>query len=355
MIRVITIENFVGFTKIDIPNVSGFNVVIGANDTGKTNFLKLLYATVKSHSDFKQNDNIKRQSFSETISDKILNTFQPRKSGLSELVAKSANNKLKFELSIEGSKGNSSLSFSIGERAQKTVSDCTTDSHLNDIGNSNAIFIPAKEVLTAFRAIAFTRENFEMYGFDDTYFDLIKQLRIPTQQGKVAREFVDVNDNLASLFEGEIKQDLSNPENPFFFKKGKAEFSMNLTAEGIKKIGILTTLIRNRSLSKNTVLFLDEPETALHPKAIRLLAEMLFKIKTAGVQIFLTTHNYFLIKQLSIISKREKETISCLSLVKTDSGLIDYSIEDLQYGMPSNSIVDEALAMFNEELKNDLS
>ncbi|MNE57503.1 hypothetical protein D3C80_1524730 [compost metagenome] len=35
-------------------------------------------------------------------------------------------------------------------------------------------------------------------------------------------------------------------------------YSWNYTAEGIKKIGILTTLIKNRKLRKNTVLFMDE-------------------------------------------------------------------------------------------------
>jgi predicted ATPase len=68
---------------------------------------------------------------------------------------------------------------------------------------------------------------------------------------------------------------------------------MQLTAEGIKKIGILTTLIRNRQLNANSVLFLDEPETTLHPEATRELVEMLMLMARAGMQIFLATHNYF--------------------------------------------------------------
>lgn len=33
------------------------------------------------------------------------------------------------------------------------------------------LFIPPKEILTTFSAIAATREALEIYGFDDTYYD----------------------------------------------------------------------------------------------------------------------------------------------------------------------------------------
>jgi len=129
---------------------------------------------------------------------------------------------------------------------------------------------------------------------------------------------------------------------------------MPLTAEGIEKVGILTTLIRNRRLKKKTILFMDEPETALHPKAVRSLAEMIVTLSKADIQIFITSHNCFLIKQLAIIAKRDNTDINCVSLIKEKDKPVRYTIEDMKNGLPDNPIIEEALAMFNEEILNDL-
>jgi len=41
-----------------------------------------------------------------------------------------------------------------------------------------------------------------------------------------------------------------------------------VTAEGIKKIAILDTLLGNRYLDTSSIVFIDEPEAALHPQAV---------------------------------------------------------------------------------------
>src|SRR3546814_14029094 len=97
-----------------------------------------------------------------------------------------------------------------------------------------------------------------MPGFDDTYYDLILDLRVPVQQGKFIHELTKVNTELEDLFDGIIVQ--VPKENPFIFKKGKSDFGMPLTTEGINNIGILTTLIKNRIQNKNTLLYTDKPK-----------------------------------------------------------------------------------------------
>jgi predicted ATPase len=99
---------------------------------------------------------------------------------------------------------------------------------------------------------------------------------------------------------------------------------------------------------------LDEPETALHPKAIRLYVEMIIRIAQAGVQVFMSTHDYFVINQLSISARRENTSICCFSLSKNADGYVDNQVSDLRQGMPSNPIVDEALNMFDDEIKLEL-
>ena len=130
---------------------------------------------------------------------------------------------------------------------------------------------------------------------------------------------------------------------------------MQQTAEGIKKIGILTTLINNRQIKKGTILFMDEPETALHPNAVRQLVEMLVLMSKAGVQIFMASHSYFVIKQMTLCAKRDNVSINCWSLDKKVGQPVTITFHDLIDGiLPNNSIIDESLAMYNEDLKINL-
>ena len=70
----------------------------------------------------------------------------------------------------------------------------------------NALFVPAKKVLTSFNDIRNIRENFYGVGFDDTYLDLIKALNLETTKGRVANELSVVNKSLEDLFDGKIEQ-----------------------------------------------------------------------------------------------------------------------------------------------------
>ena len=63
--------------------------------------------------------------------------------------------------------------------------------------------------------------------------------------------------SLEDMFDGEVIKEGKD----FLFRRGRERYSMSQVAEGIKKIGILTTLIKNGNLNKNTILFIDEPET----------------------------------------------------------------------------------------------
>jgi AAA15 family ATPase/GTPase len=155
-------------------------------------------------------------------------------------------------------------------------------------------------------------------------------------------------------FEGKIEQTGQNDQ-PFIFKKGNQQFVMQQTAEGIKKIGILTTLITNRQLGKGTILFMDEPETALHPDAVRQMVEMLVAMSKAGVQIFLASHSYFVIKQLANCAKRDQLNVSCWNLNREVGKPVSNSFYDLMNGvLPSNSIIDEAIKIYDEEINIDL-
>lgn len=281
----------------------------------------------------------------------------PRKNGLGDLVQKGSKDKLEVNITVIGNSGKykQTIYYSFGDKTQKTISSCSEHIDPTPGDSINALFIPAKEVLTAFNDIRNIRENFYGVGFDDTYLDLIKALNLDTTRGRIATELSGVNASLEDLFEGKIEQ-TRQKDQPFIFKKGNQQFGMHLTAEGIKKIEILNTLITNRQLRKGTVLFMDEPETALHPDAVRQMVEMLVAMSKAGIQIFIASHSYFVIKQLAICAKRDNLDISCWNLVRKNHDFVSNEFHNLIDGvLPSNSIIEEAIDMFNQEINVDLN
>ncbi len=343
--------------NLSFKDIPAINVIIGKNDTGKTGLLKLLYSTVKSLEVYSYKSKSSDISFKKEIADKLYDTFMTRKNGLGDLVSKGSKEKLDVNVTIIGNnqKYKQQIYFSFGDRTEKTITTCIEDIEPIPNNSINALFVPAKEVLTAFNDIRNMRENFYGVGFDDTYLDLIKALSLETTKGRVANELSSVNKSLEDLFEGKIEQ-TGQKDQPFQFKKGNQQFAMHQTAEGIKKIGILTTLITNRQIHKGTILFLDEPETALHPDAIRQMVEMLVAMSKSGIQIFIATHSYFVIKQLAICAKRDTLNVSCWNLKKGEGRQINNSFFDLIDGtLPSNTIIDEAVKMFDQEIDVDLN
>ncbi|MBC7554912.1 MAG: ATP-binding protein [Taibaiella sp.] len=100
---------------------------------------------------------------------------------------------------------------------------------------------------------------------------------------------------------------------------------------------------------------MDEPETALHPDAIRQMVEMLVAMSKAGVQIFIATHSYFVIKQLAICSRRDSIDTICWNLERTPGNQIESSFHSLKDGvLPDNSIISETIKMFDQEIAVDL-
>ncbi|HMQ46400.1 MAG TPA: AAA family ATPase [Saprospiraceae bacterium] len=341
-----------GHSDLQCEDIPAINLIIGRNDTGKTGLLKLLYATGKALEIYTLKKKSGDASFKKELAEKLLNTFMPRKHNLGELVQKGRSEKLEvgIHFSIPTFQYNQSIHFSFGNKTEDTIPHSNDEVNLLPSGGMNVLFIPAKEVLTAYNDIRSMRESFYGRGFDDTYLDLIKALSLEPTHGRTNGALRGVNKELENLFEGKIEY-TGQSEQPFLFKKGNQLFAMQQTAEGIKKIGILNNLIANGQLDKGTVLFMDEPETALHPDAVRALVEMLVAMSKNGVQLFLATHSYFVIKQLALCAKRDTLNILCWSLEKKQD-LVSHSFNRLIAGiLPDNSIVNEALAMYNDDLK----
>ncbi|MDP8207032.1 MAG: ATP-binding protein [Candidatus Electryonea clarkiae] len=360
------LENSALFKDFEWKNHDKLNVIIGENDTGKTHLLKIMYSIAKSIEEFKIRQKTDKPLWKQALASKLLWVFQPGSTGdwhLGELVRKGEK-----RLEVEAHFCNNNLHFSFGKDTKKTIKNCTEVIQIQE--KTNSLFLPPKEVLTSIDAIY---KVHDIPGFDHTYQDLITAIRkVPSKSrgaldnnapfgvqpfgvapwgvvSKKTRSTLHLNkviEEILSLFRGEIKLEKDH----FVFSRKQEKYQMSQIAEGIKKLSMLTLLIKNQSLRKGSILFIDEPETNLHPGAIKKFMTMLYHFSMAGIQIYLATHSYFVIKQLELIARKNQFDIPICSL-NNEEGNVTHSINNLRDGVPDNPIIDVSIEQFEEDLR----
>mgnify|MGYP002624019534 CR=1 FL=1 len=206
--------------------------------------------------------------------------------------------------------------------------------------SANSVFIPAKEVLSLFQVVKKSRDIDKLFGFDDTYLDLARALDISPQQD-INQDFSFPMKNLETLINGK----LSFENNSWVFKQGNNKFSIFSMAEGIKKLSIFYRLLENGYISPESIIFIDEPESALHPQALIQFFDIIEVLRKIGIQFFIATHSYFVIKKLVLLAKKNKEHIPLLAFEKEHN-----RIEDLFDGLPVDiDIIKQSINLYEEE------
>jgi predicted ATPase len=338
-IKDFTIEQFGPLENISGTQLENINLFLGKNGVGKTFLLKALYAIIRSQEEYKKGDD--RREFDEVLSDKLYWTFQVEK--LNELVQKGNGNRLKASLTSNEAR---TLYFEIGGDTNKKI---TTIKNNLPSREANSVFLPPKEVLTLSKVILKSGLQDKTFGFDATYVDLVIALQNPTQKGRTFESFKASRVSLEKMFQGRIEYDTKSDR--WIYKKGNARFSINTTAEGVKKIAILDTLLGNRFLTPDSIVFIDEPESALHPTAISQLLEIVSILAEKGIQFFIATHSYFVIKNLYLIARKKDINIPIFLTKEKET----WFQENLKNGIPDNEIVKESIRLFDEELEMGLN
>lgn len=333
MLNNIKMKNFGPLTSLEWSNLGPINLLIGENDTGKTFLLKALYSAIRTIEEYKRGDD--QKTAAEILAEKLYWTFQPEKIG--DLVSKRATGPLSCKLQVD----EKNFTYSFGKDTTKQITSLRNNTAPR---SSNSIFLPAKEVLSLYRIILKSREQDKEFGFDDTYLELARALRQSPKKGKNYAEFAKSRQSLEDVLGGRVEYDEDSGR--WYFKKGSHKYPIGTTAEGIKKIAILDTLLGNRYLDASSIVFIDEPESALHPVAISKLLDIIAVLAERGLQFFLASHSYFVVKKLFLIAQSNKLSIPVISAQAnqwTSANLID--------GMPDNTIIDESIRLYKEEVE----
>lgn len=104
---------------------------------------------------------------------------------------------------------------------------------------------------------------------------------------------------------GNFKYDEENKK--FILEKDGEDYPMENTSSGLKQLGVLQLLLKNRELTENSFLILDEPEIHLHPGFQVQLAKILVLLaKDLNITTYINTHSPFLAEAIEVYSKYYK-------------------------------------------------
>ncbi len=334
LIESLELKNFGPIHELKCANLGSINLIIGHNGTGKTILLKALYSAMRTLEEYKRGN--EPRSASEILADKLYWTFETEKIG--DIVSKGSDTPLSFQIKLDG------RDFSYGFGKDTTKSIQTLENHVLP-RQSNSIFLPTKEVMSLHHIILESREQSKTFGFDDTYLDLARAIRQSPKGGKNFKHFANARSSLEKILDGKVEYDEKSGH--WQFKKGNQKFPIGLTAEGIKKIAILDTLLGNRYLDTNSVVFIDEPESALHPDAISKLLNIVALLADCGIQFFMASHSYFVLKKLFLIAQEKSDLQISIIYEEGDQ----WHTANLRDGLPDNPIIDESIRLYKEEVE----
>ena len=91
-------------------------------------------------------------------------------------------------------------------------------------------------------------------------------------------------------------------------------FSLPLAATGTVSLAMIALLIERRLIDEGTFLFIDEPESNLHPKWQVVMIETLIELAKGGVNVVIATHSADIMERLSALAKRNSELERLISL-----------------------------------------
>ena len=314
----VNIQNFTVFSDFVIELCKGVNLIIGENGVGKTHLLKMIYHLIQS-----------RQRYGNQTSH------------MSERMYVNENIPTHSIASL----------FDIDDGyAMNNLSSATSSMTLFEgIGSIHAqvVYIPAKEMLSHAKGLVSMKKKYgENMPFDETLLDIIEKAQA-WKLSQVPPFAENIIPALERIIDGvvEVKDDGS-----FWVNKTDGRvIPFSMEAEGYKQFGMLWQLIMNESVSPNTIVLWDEPESSINPKNIPVLVETMLALHRHDVQIIAATHNYNFLRYFDI-SRTKSDNIRFFSLYKGENAHTCVAQSDNFNALFPNSVDDAGEQLFKDAI-----
>ena len=354
-INKIKFKDFMLFSDMEMDFSPHLNVIIGHNGSGKTITLKTLYSVFKTIGDIKNDmenpliSSMTKGKAREKLAEKMLGVFRPDGGIIGRLVKRKRGiSNTSVNIYIDNDR---SMNFGFSSRAEVNIE--TSGDSLRELAKEKdiqAVFLPPKEIISSTENFSSIYEENHI-AIEETYYDLNRYLLRPLKKGKNSAEQNSVLNSLQNIIKGTVKM----RDNKFYLETvGIGEIEMGLEAEGYRKIATLMQLISNGTLQENSMLFWDEPETNLNPRMMKHIAKALIELSRLGIQVFITTHDYFLLQEFSLFAEYEAEEdgmqVNFISLCNDrENGIISSEVANQAEDLENNPIYEEFTALYNRE------
>jgi len=298
MLDHIKLERFTAFEQFSLKFSPGLNVFIGENGCGKTHLLKLVYAACDVSTGQKN------------FAEKVNRVFLPSGEQIGRLVKqRTGSSKSSVEVTrvvqVDSEPKRLALRLALSNHTKEATK--ATESGARKSWREHpltSVYIPVKDMMAnapGFRSLYSLRH----IHFEEVYADIIDRAFLGTLRGPTDKARKRLLEILQQSMEGKV---ITHNEE-FFLKSPPGELEFTLLAEGIRKLGLLWVLIQNGTLLDGSVLLWDEPEANLNPKLMCTVVSTSVELQRLGVQVFVTTHNYNLLKEFDLQLKPEDKAL----------------------------------------------
>ncbi|MBD8757596.1 AAA family ATPase [Pseudomonas coleopterorum] len=340
MLKSARLKNFGPLPSGEYKFAAGLNVVVGENGLGKTQLIKLLYTLLKVQADSKELTKIALQK---DCAEKLVNVFRP--DSLGRLVTRrQGHDRCELGLSMKDSKQNLSVSF-----ATRSSSSVQVDYLPEKALVQSPAFLPTRELLTLCPWFGPLYDNFDV-PFEESWRDTVSLLGNPALKGPRATIAAELLMPLEEAMGGKVVVDTASKR--FYLQlPGEGKMEMPLVAEGMRKIAMLARLISTGTLLEQGYLFWDEPETNLNPRLIRKIAASIMSLCRQGIQVFIATHSFFLLKELDLLSRKQPVPQRYIGLSLDDARQVQCEQVDSLAELTCLVALDEELAQYDREME----
>ena len=222
------------------------------------------------------------------------------------------------------------------------------DENSNKHLNKKCTFIPCKDILTSSNGFAALYDKRDI-NFEAVYYNIIKKTELPK-----LRELDDDLLEIAKKIENAIGGKTIYKNNNFFIDyKNIGEVSFDMVAEGHKKLALIYILIMNGEIDKNTILLLDEPESNLNPSLTDLLVNILLSLSQLGLQIFIATHNSFILDDIEL-QRTDEDSVMYHSFYFDENDFnsgVQIESKEILLDLENNPINEKIIKQHNEYIE----
>ena len=164
-------------------------------------------------------------------------------------------------------------------------------------------------------------------GVPKHFIDLKELLFANFKDGERPDFIIKCADELESKLQGKFKA--ANSDLTFENSKGQS-ISKSLVSFGMTNLGIFQAVLSKNIINKGSFVFIDEPESNLHPEWQAILANVLVELAKNGVYVIVTTHSSDMLKAFEISTQEQKVSDELSTYYfQTDGTLLAMDDEDL--------------------------